>query len=340
VSDLHRLAETLRTHLDRPTSGFSIGSFGAIAEFHRRSDEPAVPPNGGGIGAVTDRGALRVALRGDASAHAYETLSRDGRRWQQGVVFCVPETGGGAHRRRALTPLGPDTSAIRPADAGAHLFDMGLGARNIDFLVRTDDPALIRLLERHAGEPLLAAGPGGPMHFAMAAIVEASPHRLAVSALGRLEVYQAIGRERTPEGPHTHVLPKFLASGRTHPANVPVPPGRLPALTLHPASAVSDADGRPTAYDPDRQAAFEALRAAFGDPDAIAVRQRIRDAVAAGLRPDAVALPADRRLRTAARVALRQLRAQGLPADRLRPWQERFDPSGAAADADRTDLRP
>lgn len=334
MSDLDRIAATLRAHMAEPTSGFSIGSFGAIAEYHRRVDEPAssLPDeiDGTNLGVLTERGGLRVALRPEARAIAYETLSRDGRRWQQGLVVCVPRAIGQSARRRRLTPLGPDARAIRAGDRAALLFDMGLGARNLDFLVRTADPDLIRLLEGAAGTDLLA--PEG--QSAMGAIVEASPHRIAVSALGRLEVYQAIGRVRTPEGPHTHVLPKFLKSGRTHSANVPVPRGWLPGLTLHPASAVSDENGHPMPFDPERQAVFDRLRATFGAPETLEIRQRVLAALDVGDPLSSLSLPADRALRTAARVAVRQWRArQARDAEtdrRLAGLEPRFAEGGSA----------
>ncbi|WP_421707232.1 DUF6925 family protein [Algihabitans sp.] len=325
MTEIDRIRRTLREQLALPSSAFSIGSFGAIAEFHRRSDEQAellsdeaVP--GGRLGVVTARGALSVMLQPDARGIAYETLSRDGRRWQQGVVFCLPEVVGRGPSRQVLTPLGPDRAAIRVGDREARLFDMGLGARNIDFCVRSGDPDLVRLLERHAGESLLTPG-----HPAAAAILEASPHRIAVSALGRLEVYQAIGRLRTPEGPHTHLLPKFLRSGRTHSANIPVPQGWLPVLMLHPASAVSDENGRPIPYRPERQAAFEELRTRFPDPAVAQVRAALQACLQSQRGLESFQPPTDRTQRTALRVALRQLRAQGRAEATLAPWIAAFD---------------
>ena len=168
MTENEQIHRSLREHLALPSSAFSIGSFGAIAEFHRRADEqvellPDAERPGDPLGIVTARGALSVTLRPQARGIAYETLSRDGRRWQQGVVFCLPEAAGRGASRQVLTPLGPDREAIRAGDREALLFDMGLGARNIDFCVRSGDPDLVRLLERHAGESLLTPfGPGAP----------------------------------------------------------------------------------------------------------------------------------------------------------------------------------
>ena len=64
-----------------------------------------------------------------------------------------------------------------------------------------------------------------------------SPHRVLVGPCGRIEVYQTIPPVdgRSPDGPHTHVLPKLLRAGRTHAANLPIPDGLVPCLTIHPS---------------------------------------------------------------------------------------------------------
>jgi hypothetical protein len=37
--------------------------------------------------------------------------------------------------------------------------------------------------------------------------MQLSPTRVILSKLGRIEIYQPIGKEKTPHGPHTHLLP-------------------------------------------------------------------------------------------------------------------------------------
>ena len=65
----------------------------------------------------------------------------------------------------------------------------------------------------------------------MGMILAANPHRVFISRLGRIEVYQPIPPPsgKSPEGPHTHVLPKLLKSGRTHPATDRFPRAGFPA---------------------------------------------------------------------------------------------------------------
>lgn len=220
----------LARHLGDPTSSFSVGSLGAIAEFHRDPDEPLVLDDRPRLCVATQRGALAIGDCADAVPLAYQIPGPDGERRRQGVDFCLPADRAHGARRRVLTELGTDINAVRAADREAILFDMGLGAANVDFCIRTDDPGLLQTLRAALGRSVL--DPANPV---MAAILDADPHRIAISALARAEVYQPIGRTVTPEGPHTHVLPELLKTGRTHAAGIPIPHGLLPCLSLYPA---------------------------------------------------------------------------------------------------------
>ena len=312
----HRLQE----HLHNPSSSFSVGSFGAIAEFHRDTDEPLCLDDAETLTVGTQRGAMRIDLCDDVVPVAYETLSRRRERWQQGVVFCLPEGLATSQQRTVLTELGPDSRAIRTADRDAILFDTGLNARNIDFCIRTSDPDLLARLRRFVGRSIL-----DPESGAMATIIAADPHRIARSKLGRIEVYQAIGRDTTPEGPHTHVLPKFLKSRRTHSANIPVPTGHLPCLSLYPANPLMDALGQKTLFDPEKYDAFEDLLKDWGREAYLKEKSRILTAMDDGTDPQRYARPRTRLGRTALRVALRQAR-QNRPYDSIvADWCDRFD---------------
>ncbi len=320
----------LGEHLRDPSSSFSIGSFGAIAEFHRDAAEPLILDDAERLTIATARGALRIDLVEDVKPCAYETLSGRPGRWQHGVVFCLPEALGASHNRSTVTELGPDRNAIRPEDRDAVLFDMGLSARNVDFCVRTKDAGLLALLRQVTGRSILAPGSA-----AMAAIVEASPHRIAISRLGRAEVYQAIGKVKTPDGPHTHVLPKLLRSGRTHAATIPVPRDFLPCLSLYPANPLYDGKGRERRFDEKSFEAFQAILDRWGAPAYCAERARALGALRKGEDPEAYDPSSTRLGRTALRVALRQARQQDGDTPSLSNWSRYFD-----ASKNRRKLRP
>jgi Family of unknown function (DUF6925) len=294
----------LHRHFADGASGWSIGTLGAIAEFMEDAGvarEITTTAAGGTV--VTERGALEIALTGDTEILAYERLMRDAARWGQGILFCLPGRRAAMGACHVITELGRDEAAIRKSDRHSILFDLGVGAPHVDFCVRTDNPALIAALRGAIGMAALASP-------AMAAILEHQPHRICRSRLGRIEVFQPIGFEKTPEGPHTHLLPELLKSGRSHSPDTPVPAGALAALELHPASPISDLAGRATPFDGARHAAFEATLMEFGRPDHVAAKARVRAALAAGGAPAAAGIAADERSgRLAARVALRQWRS-------------------------------
>ncbi|MEM9012411.1 MAG: hypothetical protein AAGE18_14360 [Pseudomonadota bacterium] len=325
------LAEVLEHHLTDWQAGWNVGSFGAIAEFHQDAGEPAEIAKP--LERATSRGAIRIERTEDVRPVAWEALSKDPRRWQQGVALCLPEGEGSQAGRKVLTELGPDAAAIRPADREAILFDMGLDQRNIDFCVRTADPELIATLRGACGRALVE--PGNP---AMGAILAAHPHRVALSAIGRCEVFQKIGGPDTggtsPLGPHTHVLPKLMAAGRTHSAITPVPDGWIPGMSLHPGSPVMTPLGEDRDFDPVLFEAFQALLGAWGAPGIVETKARVWSALDSGAGPEPDALAKGRTVRAARRIALRQ-RARIAGSSRLlAAWSEAHDRGAIEADDD------
>ena len=164
--------------------------------------------------------------------------------------------------------------------------------------------------------------PGNP---AMGMILAANPHRVFISRLGRIEVYQPIPPPsgKSPEGPHTHVLPRLLQSRRTHPATEPVPEGLVPCAHLYPPHPARDGLGEARPFDATHHHAFQRMMAACGDPAALATKRRVVDAVLAGEPPTAVA--SDRHGRISVRIALRQMKSQGHASAALSAWLASFD---------------
>ena len=225
-----------------------------------------------------------------------------------------------------LTELGPDADALRAADRGAVLFDLGIGALQVDVCVRVADPQVAAQLRAHCGAPVLSPG-----NATMGIILAASPNRVFVSRMGRLEVCQPIPPHdgRSPQGPHTHVLPDLLKHRRTHAATEPIPDGLIPCAHVYPPHPAKDALGEPRAFDPARHDAFQAMLQMFGDPSQIALKQRVLKAVVSGEDPSVVSVTKHRFARTNIRVALRQLRASEQVPPALADWVAAHEPSKA-----------
>ena len=313
--------DLLQREISNPDTQWSLGTFGAIAEFARDHDEPVyLTQSAGVVSAVTPRGG--IALRAHRS-RPFASESTTKTSWNQRIALCLPSDDCAMNQRCALTEIGADHEALRPEDRESVLFDLGLGALQADFCVRIDDHSLAARLREHAGRAVFE--PGNP---AMGMILEANPHRVFISRLGRIEVYQPIPPPsgKSPEGPHTHVLPRLLKSGRTHPATEPVPAGWVPCAHIYPPHPARDGLGGPRPFDAARHHAFQLTMAACGDPKAFAVKRRVADAVKAGEPPSAIA--SDRHSRASIRIALRQMQAEGWSSAALTAWLAHFDQGG------------
>lgn len=318
-------AALLARALADPDAGWAVGTFGAIGEFVRDHGEPAAVD---ARSAVTARGGIAAALVPGARAIAWERSTVRGA-WQHGVAFCLPRDAAPMHRRRVLTPLGRDSDALRESDREAFAYDLGLGATQCDACIRVADAHAARALDSVAGRAALDGG-------LLRELVAMQPHRVFVSRLARIEVYTPIPAADgvTPAGPHTHVLPALLRLGRTHPANLPLPDGWVPALELFPPSPLQEVDGRTRPFDAARHAAFQRLLEAFGDTRTVDTKRGIAAAIAAGEAPREDAR-LGRAERLARRVALRQLALTQPPSPALAAWRARFDAAERVGDASR-----
>lgn len=203
-----------RRHLADAANGWSVGTWGAIGEFQYDPGEPDLSVDLEALSVTTRRGALYIGPLTDAVPFA---LIDDVGRTRE-IAFCSPHE---RARRTTIHELDDTT------------FDLGIGAPHIDMMVRLrpDDAATRMALRGGVGLPLLA--PGNP---AGGAIARVSPTRIFTSALARLEVHQPIPASgaRSPEGPHSHLLPQYLQEGRVHAPGSPLPAGLYCGLSLYP----------------------------------------------------------------------------------------------------------
>ena len=183
------MAEAWLAHaIDSTATSWSVGTFGALAEFSYALRDPVTKVSAGGRYTIsTNAGALRFKVPSEARLFAYEGLSKLPEYWSQGLSLCLPEATATLTGRTSLTRIGADTDAIRDTDKDGVLVDLGIGSPHIEACVRINDENLLRDLERWFGKPLFTA-----VHAAAEILYAASPHRVFRSAAARIEVYGPI----------------------------------------------------------------------------------------------------------------------------------------------------
>lgn len=320
MSNHPKITAVLERHLNLSTSGFSIGSFGAIAEFYHTSEEPIIIDKANRMTMMTKRGAIRLEIPENTHPVAYEALSKNHHRWQQGVAFCLPKAEASMNQRKGLTELGADQDAIDNTQQDVILFDMGIEAFNIDFCIRTKDKALVEKLRQSEGQPYEKLS-----DHIKTEIINTSPCRVVMSKLGRIEIYQAIGKEKTPQGPHTHLLPNLFTKKITHSANTPIPESFVPCLTLHPGNPLVDHFGQNIPFDLPLFNQFKDLLNQWGLIECNEVKKLLIQAVLSGSSPSNFPKPILREARATLRVTLRQMHQQDQFKLHINQWCEYFD---------------
>ncbi|MEM8624480.1 MAG: DUF1289 domain-containing protein [Pseudomonadota bacterium] len=220
----HGVAKALRER----DGTFVVGCLGAVGEFFARPhDEVVVSQRGDRVEAAVAGGRFRLTVAPELVLLEAPAIQGD---VPAPTIIAAPCEA--PARSCWLLPLGPDPNPI-VLESGASgdevLFDLGLGVAAVRFMVRTGDPVLVARLEALAGASLATV-----LSDAGAMLVETGPTRVVESPLARIEVDTPIppAGGRTPEGPHTHLMPGPLAIGRVLPPGVACPPGLLP-MALH-----------------------------------------------------------------------------------------------------------
>ncbi len=197
---------------------------GAVAEFPVRPERPIeIDVNDAAIEAQATDAHLRLTLHDKLRGFVFASGGP--------IVLALPRNRATLPHVQGFTPLGVDRDAVGSRHGTHELFDLGLGRQCCRFMLRASSAAFASMMRRHEGkalEPLL--------RDAGAAILQESPHRVVESALARIEVFTRIPLigENSPEGPHTHLLPSFLESGRELPLDLAIPVFACPIAIYYP----------------------------------------------------------------------------------------------------------
>jgi len=322
ISD-DKLVNAVHHHINMPSTGWSLGAFGAVAEFNRTEDENCqinLSATGGEV--ITDKGGLRVDFKRPVNPAPYQMLRRDRLRWLHGLNFCSPDGLSVINKNIGVIEMGSDENALRDQDKSAVLFDLGLAIPHIKCCVRSHDPDIIHFLNNKSGHSIFGAN-GRVMNE----LVKCSPHRVFISRFGRIEVFQAIPEgedEKTPSGPHSHITETLLKQDRQLSANVSVPNGHRVLLSMYPKNPVADFSGAPEPFDIVAFQEFQKLIKDFASTNDKKLIDKVINDVRSGYSPWKTGLT--RSQRTLLRVVLRQLFWLDQPNDSVVKWQSVFEP--------------
>ena len=311
-------------NLQDPRTGWSIGTFGALAEFHWEKGEFKQISLGNDSGrVVTGRGAIEIQRHEKLRLIPYETISTIPDAWSQGVMVCLPEKEAIFKTSEGVAEIQAGSHSLLP-NLGARLFDLGFGFPHLGICVRTTDPNLSRSLTEAAGSSFLSL----PTET-IKSIKAANPVRVFRSRIGCIEVSQNIPESKciTPTGPHTHVLPALLKQNLHHASNIPIPDGWTALAAFYPAHPIHKKDGGLKTFDQLAFKAFQELIDSHAPAELADAKHEAWRLLKKSAPPNINLMPKTHHARIAFRVALRQWEHFHTATINSKNWRKACDPT-------------
>ncbi len=282
--------QVIHDYMSDPETVWAIGE---QAIFSRSADEEAeisLDHAGGCI--VGQLGAVRIAAIATMRLAPVEVPTADS--WSRAALLCLRNFDASMGQRDVLTELGNDSMAARRIDSLGILFDLGVGAVEADYCVRTADAETCEFLRRHTGERVSKDA------AFLEKIESMGVDHIAVSRLGRIE--------RFGKGPPG-----------TRPLKIDVPDGYTACLQFVPPQQKAG-----SAFDEATHGAFRVLCGIFADLELFKLQTSVAEAVRGGLAADALLIQGAEE-RTAVRVALRHLERTDGRSETLEAWCRTFE---------------
>lgn len=268
---------------------WSLGAFGAMGLFDGSSSKSTI----------------RLENRQNLKLVAFETISSDPVSWNHAVAICLPKSEAWMSGRKVVTALGSDVNALRDEDRRSELFDLGIGYAFADICLRTRDKAAVQILQDFEGRSFTEL----PEAF-----VSISMDHVFVTQAGRIEMF---GQTGLPP-----LLSSLLKGGKTHAATSPIPEGFIPCGYIFPPHPL-DRD-RGNSFDPAIHTEFQQTLRDYGLQHLYELKERVRDALENGEKPDVFSFNRDHFSLACIRVTLRQQRFLK-PSPLLDEWQVVFE---------------
>ena len=225
---LDDIKEFVTTTLEAGRGTWVMGVVGAVAEFRAaEGDTTQVVMNGDQMLARTANAALEMTLNDDIRALTFDSHNASS---APRIVLAVKRERGRPLLSHGIKDLGVDARALIQ-EPRTRLFDLGLGRKEARFCVRVGSGAAHDALRSIQGVRLEHA-----LTEIAATLLAESPTRVVETALGRIEVQGKIPPPGavSPDGPHSHLLPDYLATHRALPTGMDLPRAYLPGAIFYP----------------------------------------------------------------------------------------------------------
>jgi hypothetical protein len=212
---------------------WAVGCHGAGAEFGCAHDEPCrISISGNRITALSERGGLQLTIDENVRALRQRTDHTHG--CNRAIFLAVVKAKANMPIAAGLTPLGRDKGAILPQGRSEHWFDLGLGRADLRFGIRTADNELQERFNQLSELPLTDL-----LQIAGSMIQNYCLTRVVQSLIGRAEIFSSDPSPgmRLAEGPHSYLSPEQLASGRSTPPGIDLPPVYALGATFSPRAS-------------------------------------------------------------------------------------------------------
>ncbi len=236
---LHRLGWTpdeildfVEESLQAGSGAWGVGVYGASARFATGRDaHPTIDRRGSTITAMTATAAIRFTIN-DRTRVLVLPVTDEGDAPSRGrIILAIPRSNTTPRPASSLTPLGADEDAIRPAECGARLYDLGLNSSAASCCLRTSDRDPVAELDRRIGQSWASVlGKSGDRSvWNSSSLVIANP-------VARIEVFApdhpASGRPAANSC--VEIDPDRLAQGRETPPGMDLPGSFIPCAIFEP----------------------------------------------------------------------------------------------------------
>lgn len=255
-------------------SSWAIVRDGVVSEFSIvPGDKPVISFENNVLKIDTHRATLCIDFDESITSVVAESGSHGCSPWTQSIYLCIQKQDAKMSSRNRLTHLGH----YKEGQDEGEVWDLGVGNDTLDACIIVKDEQTSQLLKQKEGKYII-----DDPNF-LRQLVTHSPTRLFKSKFAYIIVRQKIPQEGEDEleGPHTHLLPPIIKSGKHF--DVPIPDTMIPIIQTNPFGSIIDGNGdfhKWSGFEADK---FQEFLNEYGDQDYISLKLAMRKRILQGL---------------------------------------------------------